>query len=202
MVNVFKQIFNNKIYGIVRADDAKRAVEIANAYIEAGMKVIEMNCPTEAVKEVAKNSKVSVAVGGIITTQQAQAAIDAGAKLLVSPILQMGLVKFTSWHKVPLMLTATTPNEAYSAWKARVPLIKIYPITDLGGSTYMEDLLRQMDFLNLMPTGSIEIKDIKEYLSNGASAIALGRQLYLGRKYEDILEISKEAIAEAKEFIK
>ena len=198
MANVIKQIIENKIYGTVRADDTLRTVEIANAYIEAGVKVLEINSSPEAIKEVTtKNKGVSVAAGGIITTQQAQEAIEAGAKLLVSPILQMGLVKFSSWHKIPLILTATTPNEAYSAWKARIPLIKIYPIKDLGGSTYIEDLLRPMDFLNVMPTGSVEIKDIKDYLACGASAVALGRELYLGRTYKQIVEITKTAIKEA-----
>ncbi len=199
MVNVIKQIIKSKIYGTVRADDTARTVEIANAYIEAGIKVLEINSSIEAIKEVSGNSKnVSIAAGGIITTSQAQAAIEAGAKLLVSPILQMGLVKFSSWNKIPLILTATTPNEAYAAWKARIPLIKIYPIKDLGGSTYIEDLLRPMNFLNVMPTGGAEIKDIKDYLSSGASAVALGRELYLGRTYEQILEVTKSAIEEAK----
>lgn len=202
MANVIKKIIENKIYGTVRADDTARTVEIANAYIEAGIKVIEINSSFEAVREVSKNKNVSIAAGGIITTSQAQLAIEAGAKLLVSPILQMGLVKFSSWHKIPLILTATTPNEAYAAWKARIPLIKIYPIKDLGGSTYIEDLLRPMNFLNVMPTGSAEIKDIKDYLLSGASAVALGRELYLGRSYEQILEITKIAIKEASEFKK
>lgn len=199
MANVIKQIIENKIYGTVRADDTARTVEIANAYIEAGIKVLEINSSVEAIKEVSmKNKGVSIAAGGVITTEQAQEAIGAGAKLLVSPILQMGLVKFSSWHKIPLILTATTPNEAYSAWKARVPLIKIYPIKDLGGSTYIEDLLRPMNFLNVMPTGSVGVADIKDYLASGANAVALGRELYLGRTYEQIVEITKTAIEEAK----
>ncbi len=199
MANVIKQIIENKIYGTVRADDTARTVEIANAYIEAGIKVLEINSSVEAIKKVSTNKKgVSIAAGGIITTQQAQEAIEAGAKLLVSPILQMGLVKFSSWHKIPLILTATTPNEAYSAWKARIPLIKIYPIKDLGGSTYVEDLLRPMNFLNVMPTGSVRVADIKDYLDSGASAVALGRELYLGRTYEQIVEVTKTAIKEAK----
>jgi len=199
VANVIKQIIKNKIYGTVRADDTARTVEIASAYIEAGIKVLEINSSIEAIKEVgAKNKGISVAAGGIITTAQAQEALEAGAKLLVSPILQMGLVKFSSWHKIPLILTATTPNEAYSAWKARIPLIKIYPIKDLGGSTYIEDLLRPMNFLNVMPTGGVETKDIKDYLASGASAVALGRELYLGRTYEQIVEITKAAIEEAK----
>lgn len=198
MGNTIKEVIKNKIYGIVRADDTKRAVEIASAYLEAGLKVIEMNTNLEAIKEISSNREISVAAGGIITGIQANKAVEAGAKILVSPILQMGLVKSCSWYKIPLILTATTPNEAYTAWKARIPLIKIYPIKDLGGVTYMEDMLRQMSFLNVMPSGSVSIKDIKNYLNHGASAVAIGRELYKDKSYKEIVEITKLAIEEAK----
>ncbi|MBR1977462.1 hypothetical protein IKA15_04200 [bacterium] len=199
MTNIIKQIIDSKIYGVVRADETARAVEIANAYAEAGIKVIELNSTLEAVQEVAKNKDIIVATGGIITTWQAQKALEAGSKLLVSPILQMGLVKFSSWNKIPLILSASTPNEAYCAWKARIPLIKIYPVRDLGGTTYIEDLLRPMNFLNVIPAGNVSIDNIKAYLKAGASAVALGRELYLDKNYEEILKAAKLAIKEAKE---
>ena len=199
MTNIIKKIIESKIYGVVRADETQRAVEIANAYAEAGIKVIELNSTLEAIQEVAKNKDIIVATGGIITTWQAQKALGAGSKLLVSPILQMGLVKFSSWNKIPLILSASTPNEAYCAWKARIPLIKIYPVRDLGGTTYIEDLLRPMNFLNVIPAGNVSLDNIKAYLKAGASAVALGRELYLDKKYDEILETAKLAIKEAKE---
>ena len=118
MTNIIQAIKENKIYGIIREDDTKKAIEIANAYIKGGIRVIEINSGIEAIREVSKNPDVYVAQGGVITSLQALEGIEAGAKLLVSPILQMNLVKLSSGHKIPLMLTATTPNEAYTAWKA------------------------------------------------------------------------------------
>ena len=199
MTNIIKKIIDSKIYGVVRADETARAVEIANAYAEAGIKIIEMNSTLEAIQEVAKNKDIIVATGGIITTWQAQKVLEAGSKLLVSPILQMGLVKFSSWNKIPLILSASTPNEAYCAWKARIPLIKIYPVRDLGGTTYIEDLLRPMNFLNVIPAGNVSLDNIKAYLKAGASAVALGRELYLNKNYNEILETAKLAIKEAQE---
>lgn len=198
MRNIIRNIIKSKIYGIIREDNTERAIEIANAYAEAGIEIIEINSGLDAIKEVAKNSKISIAAGGIITSQQAYRSIDAGAKLLVSPILQMSLVKLASWYKIPLILTAATANEAYTAWKARIPLIKIYPVKELGGAIYIEDMLRPMSFLNVMPSGSVSVKDIKDYLKRGASAVALGRELYLNKKYDEIVAIAKEAIEQAK----
>lgn len=196
-MNIIQAIKENKIYGIIREDDTKKAIEIANAYIKGGIKVIEINSTIDAIREVSKNENVFVAQGGVITSSQALDGIQAGAKLLVSPILQMNLVKLSSGHKIPLMLTATTPNEAYTAWKARVPVIKIYPIKDLGGADYIEELLRPMKFLNVMPTGSIKIKDIKEYLKKGATAVGLGHELYYNKTIDEIITSAKEAVLEA-----
>lgn len=201
MTNIIQAIKENKIYGIIREDDTNKAIEIANAYIEGGIKVIEINSTIDAIKEISKKEGIYVAQGGVITSSQALEGIDAGAKLLVSPILQMNLVKLSSGHKIPLMLTATTPNEAYTAWKARIPVIKIYPIKDLGGATYIEELLRPMKFLNVMPTGSIKIADIKGYLQKGATAVGLGHELYYNKSTSEIIESAKRAVAEAKSAI-
>ncbi len=198
MRNVIKAIRDEKLIGIIRENSTEKAIEIANAYIEGGIKIIEMVTPIEAIKEIAKNNEIFVARGGIITREQAIEAININAKLLVSPILQMGLVRLSSGYKTPLILTATTPNEAYMAWQARIPLIKIYPIKDLGGPGYIEELLRPMNFLNVMPTGSIKTEDIKNYINAGATAVGLGRELYLNKSYDEIKNAAKRAVEAAK----
>lgn len=194
MGNAIRTIYENKITGIIRENNTEKAIEIANAYIEGGIKVIEMVTPIDAVKEIAKNENIIVAKGGIITREQALEAINANAKLLISPILQMGLVKLSSGYRVPMILTATTPNEAYQAWQVRTPLIKIYPVKEMGGAKYIEELLRPMKFLNLMPTGSIKLNDIEACLKAGATAVGLGRELYLNKTYDEIKETCKMAV--------
>lgn len=197
MNKAIKEIFRSRIYGIIREDEPQKALEIAQAYLEGGIKVVEINSTIETIKKVCQINGIFVAQGGIITSEQAHLGIEAGAKLLVSPILQMGLTKVSSSSKIPLILSATTPNEAYSAWKVRVPIIKIFPIKDLGGATYIEDLLRPMKFLNVMPCGSVKIEHIKPLLNAGACAIGMGRGLYLNKNYEEIVASVKEAVAQA-----
>ena len=91
MTNAVEEIFKSRIYGIIREDDPDKALEIASAYLEAGIKVVEINSCTETIKKVSNLKGIFVAQGGIITSAQAHQGIEAGAKLLVSPILQMGL---------------------------------------------------------------------------------------------------------------
>ena len=129
--NCFKLIAQDKIYPIIRCKDAKRTLEIANALIEGGIRVLEINVETpeiyNVIKEVSKSAKVCA--GGIITATQADYAIESGATLFASPIYHMNLVKISKNKQIPFIAGVTTANEAYEAWKARVPLMKIFPET-------------------------------------------------------------------------
>ncbi len=190
-MNAIKKILNEKIYAVVRVDDGEKVVEIAQSLVKGGISIIEIivnnNSVAEAIKYLNASEDLTIAAGGIITQRQASLAINAGAKLIVSPVFQMNLVRLCQSNEVPLVMTATTPNEAYSAWKARTPLIKIYPTRPMGGATYIEDLLRPMPFLNIVATGNIEIEGFTDYLEAGARAVGIGRALYQNASNEEII---------------
>ena len=129
-------------------------------------------------------------------------ALASGAKIIVSPIFQMNLVRLCQSNLTPLIMTATTPNEAYSAWKARTPLIKIYPSRPMGGAIYIEDLLRPMPFLNIIATGNIEIDDFTDYLDAGAGAVGIGRAFYKNATSEEITKRAERAIKIRNEYLR
>ena len=181
-MNPIEFIAKNKIYAVVRGENPDRVIEIAEAIIEGGIKAIEVTVEKgallSAVKELSKHKNLVVTAGGIITAKRAQEAIDNGAQIIVSPVLQNGLIKYCVGAGVPHIATVTTQNEAYMAWRARIPLIKISPAKSMGQVTYLEDLLRPMPFLNLIPAGGITHETFVDYLKAGAAAVALGRCLY------------------------
>ena len=181
-MNPIEFIAKNKIYAVVRGENPDRVIEIAEAIIEGGIKAIEVTVEKgallSAVKELSKHKNLVVTAGGIITAKRAQEAIDNGAQIIVSPVLQNGLIKYCVGAGVPHIATVTTQNEAYMAWRARIPLRKISPAKSMGQVTYLEDLLRPMPFLNLMPAGGITHETFVDYLKAGAAAVALGRCLY------------------------
>ena len=135
--------------------------------------------------------------GGIITQRQAQIAINSGADVIVSPVFQMNLVRLCKSKRIPLIMTATTPNEAYNAWMAGTQLIKISPANPMGGAEYIEDILRPMKFLNTIAAGSIKIDDIPLYLKAGVKAVGLGRALYKNADLNEITKRAKEAYLKA-----
>ena len=129
---------------------------------------------------------------------QAEAAILSGAKILSSPIFSMNLVKISKDKEIPFIAGTSTANEAYNAWKARIPLIKIYPITAMGGAMYIEDLLRPMPFLKVLPLGNVKLDEIHTYLEAGASVVGIGRDFYDGFSLSEITSRAKRVIKELK----
>ena len=101
-----------------------------------------------------------------------------------------------------LKIEASTANEAYIAWKTRVPLIKIFPADAMGGVEYIENILRQMPFLNLMPTGSVKLSEVVSYLNAGARVVGVGRDFYQGFTPNEITRRTREILTEVKDFTK
>ena len=186
-------IKQEKIYGIIREDDPQHACELAAAYREGGIKIIELNAPMEALNVVSKMKDTVIIQGGIITSAQATMALSLGADAISSPIFQQNLVRLSTCRKAFLIPSVTTPNEAYSAWKTRMPLIKIYPVAAMGGVKYIKELFKPMPFLNLLACGSIKLEKVPEYLKAGASSVGVGRELYLN-DYQTIVQYARELI--------
>ena len=199
--NLIKKISKEKIYPIIRSQDAQKAIDTANALIEGGIKVLEINIENaslyQAIHEISKSAVVSA--GGIITAQQAIKAIDSGAEIISSPIFQMNMVKISKDKEIPLIACASTANEAYNAWKTRVPLIKIFPAKALGGVLYIEDLLRPMPFLNVMPSGNILLEEVPDYIKAGCVAVGVGRSFYQDSSFAEITKKAKQIVEKLKD---
>ncbi len=198
--NLINILSEEKILPILRNSDPQKVVDSAKALIDGGIKVVEINVVNpsiyKAIEEVSKFAHVCA--GGIITSIQASAAIESGAKILSSPIFSMNLVKISKDKEIPFIAGTSTANEAYNAWKARIPLIKIYPITAMGGAMYVEDLLRPMPFLNIMPLGNVKLDEVTSYIKAGASVVGIGRDFYEGYSLAEITSRAKKVISELK----
>ncbi len=201
-MNPVESIYNNKIIAVIRAEEPKEAVEKAKAMMEGGLRVFEITVEKgsliPAVEELCKNKNITVTAGGIITSMRAQEAINAGARVIVSPVFQISLLKFCAGNKIPHIATVSTANEAYNAWKSRIPIIKLFPAKSMGQVEYLEDLLRPMPFLKLMPSGGITIDDFTDYLKAGAIAVGIGRSLYKDASLKEITERAKYAVSQLK----
>lgn len=196
-MNPIQAIYKNKIAAVIRAEEPLEAEEKALAMIKGGIKVFEITVEKglmiPALKSLSQNKDITIMAGGVITSMRAQESIENGAQVIVSPVFQGSLLKFCLGSKVPHIATVSTPNEAYSAWKSRIPLIKIFPAKSMGQVEYIEDVLRPMPFLKLMPSGGITLDDFTDYLKAGAAAVGMGRCLYKDASLKEITERARHA---------
>ncbi len=197
-MNSIEKISEEKIFAVLRMQEPNKLKNIIKAITDGGINIFEIVIETpeivNVIKDITKeNNRPLIMAGGIITQRQAQIAIDSGADVIVSPVFQMNLVRLCESQHTPLIMTATTPNEAYSAWKARTELIKISPANPMGGPEYIEDILRPMKFINIIAAGSIKIEDICSYLRAGAKAVGIGRAFYKDADLNEIRERAEDA---------
>lgn len=199
-VNLIDKLSENKVIPIIRNKNPQSAYETAKALIEGGLDVLEITTENPQIFNVIKelSNDAIICAGGIITSVQAQIAIDSGAKFFSSPIFSKNLVKISKDRQIPFIAGTSTANEAYKAWKARIPIVKVFPVTALGGINYIENILRPMPFLNVIAQGDVKLNEIKRYISAGALAVGIGRNLTACGSYEEIVRRTKELKASLK----
>lgn len=199
-MNLIEKLKNNKVFPIIRSSDPQDTINKVKALLDGGLDIMEVNIESaqifNAIKAVSKDA--IICAGGVITSIQAQTAIDCGAKILSSPIFQTNLLKISKDKHLPLIAGTSTANEAYNAWKCRIPAVKIYPVTALGGVEYIENLLRPMPFLNVIPQGNVQLQDIQSYINAGAVAVGVGRHLTGFTNYKDITKCTQELLESLK----
>lgn len=199
-INLIEKLKENKVLPIIRSTDPQDVINKVKALLDGGLDVMEVNVETpnifNAIKAVSNDA--TICAGGIITSIQAQDAIDSGAKIISSPIFQSNLLKISKDKRLPFIAGTSTANEAYNAWKSRIPVVKIYPITAMGGIEYIENLLRPMPFLNVIPQGNVQLNEVKSYIKAGAIAVGVGRHLTGGNSYKDITERTKNLLEQLK----
>lgn len=195
-MNLIEELSRNKVLPIIRSSDPQVVVDTAKALMDGGLNIMEINVETPNIFNAIKalSDDAIICAGGIITSIQAQAAIDSGAKIISSPIFQHNLLKISKDKRLPFIAGTSTANEAYTAWKSRIPLVKIYPITAMGGVEYIKNLLRPMPFLNIIPQGNVKLNEVSDYIEAGAVAVGVGRHLTKADSYSEITKRAKELL--------
>jgi 2-dehydro-3-deoxyphosphogluconate aldolase/(4S)-4-hydroxy-2-oxoglutarate aldolase len=195
-MNLIEKLKANKVFPIIRSRNPEDVIYKVNALLEGGLDIMEVNVETpqifNAIRAVSKDA--IICAGGIITSIQAQTAIECGAKIISSPIFQTNLLKISKDKQLPFIAGTSTANEAYNAWKSRIPVVKIYPVTAMGGVEYIENMLRPMPFLNIIPQGNVQLSEVKSYLDAGAVTVGVGRHLTGFDNYGEITRVCKELL--------
>ena len=122
--------------------------------------------------------------------------ILAGAKFVVSPSLNIDMVKMCNRYRVPVMPGVMTVKEAVEALELGVDILKIFP-ANLLGTSVIKTFKGPLPQANFMPTGGVSVQNAAEWIKNGAIAIGTGSSLTEGAKmgdYENITKIARDFV--------
>ena len=175
-------IIDAGLVAIVRVHHPKLALPIAKALVAGGIRAVEltMTIPNalDAIRTIDRElgNKILLGVGTVIDNDTCKAAIDAGAKYIISPITKPSLVENAHAMDRPVMLGAYTPSEAQAAYEAGSDFIKIFPADSLGPN-YIKALLAPLTHLKIIPTGGVNLDTMESFLAAGSTALGIGSSL-------------------------
>lgn len=199
---VLERIIREKIIAVIRTENADQAVKTVQAVMEGGVCMFEISFTIpdaqDVIRELMKERNVLVGAGTVLTLREARSAIGLGCHFVASPVGNVELVPVCRDGDVACILGASTPSEIYTAMRGGANMVKVFPVDALGGPDYIDEILKPLPFLKIIPAGVKSYDSFKEYLSLGVEAIALG-SLLTPRKHVE--SQNYEAITrEAKKF--
>ena len=188
---------------VVVLEDAKDAVPLAQALVEGGLPCAEVTFRTAAAEEsirlmAEKFPEMLVGAGTVLTTEQVDAAVKAGAKFIVSPGFDPEIVDYCIKKKIPVLPGCITPSEAAQAVRRGLSVIKFFPAEQAGGLAFIKAMAAPYTSLSFMPTGGINPENVKKYLEYdrifacGGSWMVKGKLITEGR-FDEIEKLTREA---------
>ena len=188
---------------VVVLEDAKDAVPLATALVKGGLPCAEVTFRTEAAEEsirlmMEQFPKMLVGAGTVLTVEQVDAAVRAGAKFIVSPGFDAEIVDYCIKNEIPVFPGCITPSEVAQAVKRGLKVVKFFPAEPAGGLKMIKAVAAPYTTLKFMPTGGINLGNVEEYLKYdrilacGGSWMVKGDLVSAG-KFDEIEKMTKDA---------
>ena len=198
---IVSQLVDAGLVAIVRVSRPELALPLAGALVAGGIRAVEltMSIPNalEAVRTIDREigDEILLGVGTVIDDDTCQAAIDAGAKYIVSPVVRPSLVEVAHALDRPVMMGAYTPTEAQAAYEAGSDFIKIFPADTLGPG-YIKSLLAPLPHLKIIPTGGVNLDTMDAFLAAGSVALGTGsallkKEIIAGENWAELDRLAK-----------
>ncbi len=189
---------------VVVLEDAKDAAPLAKALVEGGLPCAEVTFRTAAAEEsirimAAEYPDMFVGAGTVLTIDQVDRAVAAGAKFIVSPGFDPEIVDYCLSKDIPVFPGVITPSEVAQAVKRGLKVVKFFPAEQFGGVATIKAMAAPYVGLKFMPTGGVNAKNLENYLSCdkivacGGSWMVKGDLVKAG-KFDEIKSLTEEAV--------
>ena len=209
MNKILEKLGQYGIVPVVVLNDSKDAEPLADALCEGGLACAEVTFRTEAAAESIrimseKHPEMLVGAGTVLTIEQVDESVAAGAKFIVSPGLNPEIVKYCLEKNIAVTPGVVTPSEMAQAVELGLPLVKFFPAEPSGGLPMIHAVVAAYTTLKFMPTGGINPGNVRDYLKDdkifacGGSWMVKGNLVDAG-DFDKIKELTKEAADIVKE---
>ncbi|MBN1854062.1 MAG: bifunctional 4-hydroxy-2-oxoglutarate aldolase/2-dehydro-3-deoxy-phosphogluconate aldolase [Pirellulales bacterium] len=184
MNDLFQRIGELKLIPLATFDQAEHALPLADALLAGGLPVAEVTFRTdaaeEAIRRIANRGDLLVGAGTVLTTDQADRAIDAGAAFLVAPGTNPKVVAHSLKRGVPIIPGVATPTDIELGMSFGLEVLKIFPIEVLGGIRMLKAISGPYPQIRFIPTGGISAENMLDYLEL-PQVLACGGSWLVGR---------------------
>ena len=204
-----EQISSCGVVPVVVLNDVKDARPLAQALCEGGLPCAEVTFRTDAAEEsirimTQEFPDMLVGAGTVLTTDQVDRAVNAGAKFIVSPGFDPEIVDYCLEKEIPVYPGTVTPSEVAQAVKRGLRICKFFPAEQYGGLSTIKALAAPYTMVKFMPTGGVNPKNLHDYLTCDKIVACGGTWMVKGDlikegNFEKIKELTKEAAEAVKE---
>jgi 2-dehydro-3-deoxyphosphogluconate aldolase/(4S)-4-hydroxy-2-oxoglutarate aldolase len=170
------------VVAIIRADNSEQLIDASRALIDGGVSGIEITMTTPNALQVIADvrrvfgDKVLAGVGSVLDVKTAQAAIDAGAEYVITPVLKPDVIAFCNKVNKPIFSGSYTPTEAQTSYELGADFVKIFPADGLGPK-YNQAIRGPLPHLKIVPTGGVDVNTAGDFIKAGCVAVAAGSSL-------------------------
>ena len=204
MNEILKKIQAIGIVPVVKIDRAEDAVPLAKALSEGGLPCAEVTFRTAAAEEAIRAMsqafpEMLVGAGTVLTTEQVDKAVAAGAKFIVSPGLNPKIVKYCVEKNIPITPGTANPSDVEQAIELGLEVVKFFPAEAAGGLNMIKSMAAPYVNMMFMPTGGISAKNLNSYLefpkilACGGSWMVSDAMINAG-EFDKIRDLTREAV--------
>lgn len=204
-MSVIETVTGRRLIPVVVLDDVADALPLADALVAGGLPIAEVTfrtpAATGALAVMAARGDILVGAGTVLTTEQVDAAVDAGARFVVSPGVGESVVERCRELGVPHIPGVATATEVQTALGLGLTTLKFFPAAAAGAVPAVKALSAAFGDVSFVPTGGIALDDVRDYLAvPSVSAVGgswmVADRLIASGMYDEIARLVTEAVAE------
>lgn len=179
---IVSQIEQSGVVAVLRLDDGNKLPAIIDALAAGGIKAMEITMTTpnaiELIDSISKttDSDFFIGAGTVLDGETANRVINAGARFVVSPILNPQIIDAAHKQDTAVFPGAFTATEIHSAWQLGADVVKVFPATALG-PRFFKDIHGPLPEIKLTPTGGVALDNTADFIRSGACCVGVGTAL-------------------------